>query len=70
LGIIDKGNPLAYNSGIFQGKDMDKFTLSATLINAVLQYLDTRPHGEVRRLIDAITQDVQQQQPPAETAAE
>jgi hypothetical protein len=49
---------------------MDKFTLSATLINAVLQYLDTRPHGEVRRLIDAITQDVQQQQPPAEPPAE
>jgi hypothetical protein len=67
LGIIDKGNPLAQTAAFFKGKDMDKFILSATLINAVLQYLDTRPHGEVRRLIDAITQDVQQQQPPAET---
>lgn len=32
----------------------EKQELPINLINAVLQYLDTRPHGEVRRLIDAI----------------
>ena len=45
---------------------MEKFTFSANLINAILQYLDTRPHSEVRRLIDAIQQQASSQQiPPA-----
>ena len=38
---------------------MEKLQLSVNLINAVLQYLDTRPHGEVRRLIDGIQQEAQ-----------
>lgn len=44
--------------------------LSLELVNAVLGYLDTRPHAEVRRLIDAIhaqhQQYMQQQQEQAE----
>lgn len=39
---------------------MEKIALSVNVINAVLQYLDTRPHNEVRRLIDAIQQEAQQ----------
>lgn len=38
---------------------MDKFTFSVGLVNAILQYLDTKPHGETRRLIDAIQQEAQ-----------
>lgn len=56
---------------------MEKLALSTNLINAILQYLDTRPHNEVRRLIDAIQVEAQQAsqgaQPvpaPAETQPE
>lgn len=45
---------------------MEKLTLSVNLVNAILQYLDTRPHNEVRRLIDAIQQEAQQSAKPAE----
>jgi len=44
---------------------MEKLTLSVNLVNAILQYLDTRPHNEVRRLIDAIQQEAQQAAQPA-----
>lgn len=44
---------------------MEKLTLSVNVINAILQYLDTRPHNEVRRLIDAIQQEAQQAAQPA-----
>lgn len=53
---------------------MEKLTLSVNLINGILAYLDTRPHNEVRRLIDAIQAEVQQSaqaaQAPAEAPAE
>ena len=56
---------------------MEKLALSVNLINAILQYLDTRPHGESRRLIDGIQAEAQQAaqalQPvpaPAETQTE
>ncbi len=39
---------------------MEKLALSTNLLNAILQYLDTRPHNEVRRLIDAIQAEAQQ----------
>ena len=39
---------------------MDKFTLSANLINAILQYLQTKPFVEVNGLIQGIQQEVQQ----------
>lgn len=47
---------------------MEKLTLSVNVINAVLQYLDTRPHNEVRRLIDAIQQEAQQSAQVAQAA--
>ena len=31
-----------------------KIELTLGLVNAILGYMDTRPHGEVRNLIDAI----------------
>lgn len=50
---------------------MEKLPISVNVINAVLQYLDTRPHNEVRRLIDAIQQDAQQAvQPVAQPVAQ
>ena len=39
---------------------MEKLALSVNVINAILQYLDTRPHNEVRRLIDAVQAEAQQ----------
>ena len=38
----------------------EKKELSVNLINGILQYLDTRPHREVRQLIDAIVNEVRQ----------
>ena len=53
---------------------MEKLTLSVNLINNILAYLDTRPHNEVRRLIDAIQAEAQQSaqtaQAPAAPSAE
>lgn len=40
---------------------MEKFTFSANLVQAIFAYMDTRPHGEVRRLIDAMQQEIQAQ---------
>ena len=48
---------------------MEKLPISVNVINAVLQYLDTRPHNEVRRLIDAIQQDAQQSAQAAQAPA-
>ena len=48
---------------------MEEIKLSVNLVNALLQYLDTRPHNEVRRLIDAIQAEAQKLAPkevPAE----
>jgi len=41
---------------------MEKITLSVQLVNVILQYLDTRPHGEVRNLIDAVQKEAAEQQ--------
>jgi hypothetical protein len=38
---------------------MEKIELSVNLVNEILRYLDTRPHGEVRKFIDAIHQEAQ-----------
>lgn len=35
-----------------------RHSLPTETINAILAYLDTRPHGEVRRLVDSIVQGV------------
>ena len=48
--------------------------ISIELLNSIISYLDTRPHGEVRRFIDGIhsqvmpqvNQQVQAGQPPLE----
>lgn len=38
---------------------MEKFTFSANLINAILQYLQTKPFAEVNGLIVGIQQEAQ-----------
>jgi len=48
---------------------MEKITLSTQLVNAVLQYLGSRPFAEVFQLIEAIQKEAkeaseQPQQPP------
>lgn len=40
---------------------MEKITLSTETINKVLAYLDTRPHGEVRGLIDALIKEAREE---------
>lgn len=40
---------------------MQKVSFPIDLINALLQYLDTRPHREVRPLIDAMQKEANDQ---------
>lgn len=54
---------------------MDRFVLSANLVNALQNYLVSRPFGEVANLVLALQQQVaaqmpaeQQQEPQAEQA--
>lgn len=49
---------------------MEKLPISVNLINAILQYMDNRPHNEVRRLIDAIQAEAQQSVQAPQQAAE
>lgn len=44
---------------------MEKVELSIALVNEVLRYLETRPHFEVRKLIDAVHQEATAQQQAA-----
>jgi hypothetical protein len=46
---------------------MDKLTLSTNLVNAILQYLGTRPYADVFQLVEAIQKEAKEQQPPAPT---
>lgn len=41
---------------------MEKITLTTETINKLLAYLDTKPHGEVRGLIDLIIKEVKEEQ--------
>ena len=36
---------------------MDKLTLSTNLVNAILQYLGTRPYADVFQLVEAIQKE-------------
>jgi hypothetical protein len=42
---------------------MEKITLPINLINGVLQYLGTRPYGEVFQIIEAIQKEAKEQIP-------
>lgn len=44
----------------------EKISLSTNLVNAVLQYLGTKPFAEVSQLIQAIQSEAAPQVPPAE----
>ena len=43
---------------------MEKITLSTQLANAILQYLGTRPFGEVFQLIEAVQKEAKEQTQP------
>lgn len=46
---------------------MDKLTFSTNLVNAILQYLGSRPYTEVFPLIEAIQKEAKAaSEPPAE----
>jgi hypothetical protein len=46
---------------------MNEIKLSTNLVNAILQYLGSRPYTEVFPLIEAIQKEAKEQaQPPAE----
>jgi hypothetical protein len=40
---------------------MQKISFPVDLVNAILQYLDTRPHREVRQIIDAMQKEANEQ---------
>jgi|CryBogDrversion2_7_1035282.scaffolds.fasta_scaffold44924_2 hypothetical protein len=42
---------------------MEKLSLSLNVVNGIMQYLNTKPHGEVRALIDAIEAEAKDQLP-------
>ena len=48
---------------------MEDIKLPVNLVNAVLQYLGTRPFVEVAQLIQAIQEEAAKQAPPAEEKA-
>jgi hypothetical protein len=43
---------------------MENITLSTQLVNAILQYLGTRPFGEVFQMIEAVQKEAKEQAPP------
>ena len=49
---------------------MNEIKLSTNLVNAILQYLGTRPYTEVFQVIEAIQKEAKEstpQQPPTQT---
>jgi len=40
---------------------MEKITLSTNLVNAVLQFLGTRPYADVFQLVEAIQKEAKEQ---------
>lgn len=45
---------------------MNEIKLSTNLVNAILQYLGTRPYADVFQLVEAIQKEAQAQAPAAE----
>ena len=41
---------------------MEKITLSTNLVNAIMQYIGTRPYAEVFQLVEAIQKEAKDQQ--------
>ena len=41
---------------------MEKITLSTNLVNAILQYLGSRPYADVFQLVEAIQKEAKTQQ--------
>lgn len=43
---------------------MNEIKLSTNLVNAIMQYLGTRPYADVFQLVDAIQKEAKEQAPP------
>jgi len=46
---------------------MEKITLSTNLVNAILQYLGSRPYADVFQLVEAIQKEAKEQTSPTST---
>jgi hypothetical protein len=58
-------SPNSTNHGV--GNTMNEIKLSTNLVNAILQYLGTRPYTEVFQVIEAIQKEAKAaSEPPAE----
>jgi len=70
LGIIDEGKPLALTADNHMEQLMNdkKIELTLGLVNAVMQYLGTRPYAEVADMIQAIREQAIPQVPMPEEA--
>jgi hypothetical protein len=70
LGIIDEGKPLALTADNYMEQLMNdkKIELTLGLVNAVMQYLGTRPYAEVADMIQAIREQAIPQVPMPEEA--
>jgi hypothetical protein len=69
---MEKGNPLALTAATLEKTMNDKkIELTLGLVNAVMQYLGTRPYAEVADMIQAIREQAIPQVPvPEETKSE
>jgi hypothetical protein len=47
---------------------MEKITLSTQLVNAIMQYLGTRPFAEVFQIIEAVQKEAKEQQAETPTS--
>lgn len=62
-GIICTGTPLALTAENYTEKTMESVQLSTQLVNAILQYLGSRPFVEVANLINGIQKEAEAQAP-------
>jgi hypothetical protein len=46
---------------------MNEIKLSTNLVNAILQYLGSRPYADVFQLVEAIQKEAKDQTPPTPT---
>ena len=48
---------------------MESIKLSTQLVNAIMQYLGTRPFAEVFQIIEAVQKEAKEQQAPTDPAS-
>ena len=63
---MKRSKPPAQTAAITRRVKMEKVTLSTQLVNAILQYLGSRPYTEVFQVIEAIQKEAKAAAEPAE----